>query len=132
MNFVSYTTLAVALLFTVVGFVLGAFIYRCFLVKHPSVLNALVSKAKEDIEAVEALITQKRSVLPTAVAAPVAKPVSPVVPVEPVAAPAPVAVLPVVVPAAPVVSVPTPVAPVIAPIAVEAPAVAVPAGTAAQ
>jgi hypothetical protein len=107
----------------VVGAVAGILIYRFVLVKNPSLLNTLVTKAKTDISSVEALIVRKKAILPVAVVpvvvavkvAPVA--VEPVAVAQPVAAP--VAVAPVVV---------APVAPVVAPVAV-APAVVAPVAT---
>jgi hypothetical protein len=92
----------------IVGAVAGIVIYRFTLVKTPSLLNTLVTKAKTDISATEALIVRKKAILPVAVApVVVAAKVAPVA-VEPVAAPvavAPVAVAPVAV--APVAVAPT-------------------------
>src|SRR5271168_691182 len=93
MNIASLTDFAVIPV-ALVGVVVGAFLYRTFLVKNPSALNSLVTKAKADIDDIESLITKKKAVLPTAVVAAV-KTVEPTVAVAPVVQ-APVVQAPVV------------------------------------
>jgi len=106
----------------ILGIAVGVLAYRYMLVKNPTLLNTLVTKAKTDIDDIEALVTKKKAALPTAVAASVAvaptlapvtqaAPVMPAVvaPVSPVAVAAPVAVAPVV--AQPVVAQPVVAAP---------------------
>jgi hypothetical protein len=106
----SLSTILLVVPALIVGAVVGIFIYRFTLVKTPSLLNTLVTKAKTDIASTEALIVRKKAILPVAVAPVVVAVKAAPVAVEPVAAP--VAAPIVAAPVAPVVA-----APVAAPVA---------------
>jgi hypothetical protein len=128
MNFLSPITgllsLVAAAPMLFIGAGLGIFGYRYMLIKNPTLLNTLVSKAKTDIEGIEALISKKKAALPKAAPAPAA-----VAPAAPVLAPAPAVAAVTSATAATAalvvaqVAAPVAVAPAVVPVAPVAPAV---------